>query len=191
LSRNAPKYGGDRIKDLINNDGLTDAYTNYHMGTCAELIIQRSGITREAQDEYSEMSYKRAKEAWNLEMFKNEVDGIKIETNEGIIQMDRDEEFLNKPKNIPSLRPLFAPDPATVTGTVTVGNTSKLGDGACALLLASENAIGKYSLKPLAEIVAHSDAAMESIDFTTAVVIAIQKLLKKTKGESSSTLSGL
>ena len=43
VGRAAPKYGGDTIKDLINHDGLTDAYTNMHMGTCAEAII-KSGV---------------------------------------------------------------------------------------------------------------------------------------------------
>ena len=151
------------------------------MGTCAEVIIGRSGISREEQDQYSEMSYKRAFDAWNSNTFDNEVDKIEIETDSGLIQMDKDEEFLNKPSNIPKLRPLFVADPTK--GTVTVGNTSKLGDGACALLLASENGVNKHSLQPIAEIIGHSDAAMESIDFTTAVVLAIQKLLKKTNGK--------
>ena len=52
--------------------------------------------------------------------------------------------------------------------------------GACALLLASEKAVLEHSLDPIAQILAHSDVAMESIDFIQAVVLAIEKLFKKT-----------
>ena len=69
LSRNAPRYGGDQITDLINKDGLTDSFTNLHMGTCAERIIQRNEISREEQDLYSAQSYNKAKLAW--ERYKN------------------------------------------------------------------------------------------------------------------------
>lgn len=174
---------------MINHDGLTDAYTQYHMGTCAEEIVRRVGIKRKDQDSYSEQSYQRAIDGWDKGVFDDEVDSISIEigstdkmgrqTGKGTtITMKKDEEFLNKPAKIPELRPLFALDPEF--GTVTVGNTSKLSDGACALLLASEKAVLEHSLNPIAQILAHSDAAMESIDFTQAVVLAIEKLFKKT-----------
>jgi len=179
MSRSAPNYGGEMLRDLINNDGLTDAYTNLHMGTCAEQIIGRVGMTREAQDEYSRMSYQRAKAAWANGCFDSEVDAITIPIKKDSVTMSQDEEFLNEPKDIPGLRPLFVADPKN--GSVTAGNTSKLADGACAILLASDVAVESYSLSPLAQILGHADAAMESIDFTTAVVKAIEKLLAKQK----------
>ena len=146
------------------------------MGTCAEQIIKRDLVSREEQDDYAQMSYNRARAAWENGDFKTEVDEINIKT----VNMARDEEFENCPADIPSLRPLFVADPST--GSVTAGNTSKLADGACALLLASEEAINVGNLNtPLAEILGHADAAMESIDFTTAVVKAIEKLLQKQK----------
>jgi len=181
MGRSAPKYGGDAIKDLINNDGLTDVYTGMHMGTCAEVIIKRGNISRTDQDAYATASYARARESWKVGAFNAEVDAVEIKLKNGVkVSMTRDEEFRNEPADIPSLRALFTADAST--GSVTAGNTSKLADGACALLLASEEGMKQHNLsEPLAEVLGHADAAMESIDFTTAVVKAIDKLLAKQK----------
>ena len=145
------------------------------MGTCAERIIARNGITREDQDAYSEQSYARAKSAWSRDLFKDEVSPIIVEKSE----IYEDEEFCNSPEKFDSLRPLFE---RPEVGSVTFGNTSKLGDGAAATLLFSEEALKCHNIKPIARIVGHADAAMESIDFTTAVVLAIEKLFSKYKG---------
>lgn len=174
ISRYAPRYGGDVMKDLINQDGLTDSFTSLHMGTCAERIIARNGITREDQDAYSEQSYARAKSAWSRDLFKDEVSPITVEKSE----IYEDEEFSNSPEKFDSLRPLFE---RPEVGSVTFGNTSKLGDGAAATLLFSEEALKSHNIKPIARIVGHADAAMESIDFTTAVVLAIEKIFSKYK----------
>lgn len=146
------------------------------MGTCAERIIARNGITREDQDAYSEQSYARAKSAWSRDLFKHEVSPIAVEKTE----IYEDEEFCNSPKKFDSLRPLFE---KPEVGSVTFGNTSKLGDGAAATLLLSEEALKRHNIKPIARIVGHADAAMESIDFTTAVVLAIEKIFSKYKGK--------
>ena len=145
------------------------------MGTCAERIIARHGISRDEQDAYSEQSYTRAKDAWERGTYEREVTPITL----GDQTIERDEEMTNRPKAFSSLRPLFE-DPKV--GSVTFGNTSKLGDGACALLLASEASVEANGMTPMARIVGHADAAAESIDFTTAVVYAIEKLLAKYKG---------
>lgn len=96
-------------------------------------------MSKAVQDDYAQMSYKRARSAWETGAFESEVDEISIETQSGLVKMSRDEEFLNEPADIPSLRSLFWSD--VKTGTVTAGNTSKLADGACAILLASEDGI--------------------------------------------------
>ena len=145
------------------------------MGSCAERIISRLGITRDEQDVYSEQSYHRARDAWANGTFDNEVSSIMVKD----VKITHDEEYTNCPNQFNSLRPLFE-NPKT--GSVTFGNTSKLGDGACALLVLSEEAVEKENINPIARIVGHADAAMESIDFTTAVVTAIQKLLAKYQG---------
>ena len=160
---------------LINRISLTDSFTSLHMGTCAERIIARSGISREEQDAYSEQSYARARAAWARGAYKDEVSPITI----GETEISQDEEFSNSPSTFAALRPLFE---RPEVGSVTFGNTSKLGDGAVATLLFSEEALKTHSVTPIARIVGHADAAMESIDFTTAVVLAIEKLFSKYKG---------
>ena len=101
-------------------------------------------MSKTVQDDYAAMSYKRARSAWENGAFDNEVDGVSIETQSGTVKMSKDEEFLNEPADIPSLRSLFWSD--VKTGTVTAGNTSKLADGACAILLASEDGIKNNQL---------------------------------------------
>lgn len=171
VSRREPTYGGDRMTDLINNDGLTDSFTGMHMGTCAEKIVQKLNITRDEQDEYAAMSYERAKQAWAngclSEVSPIDVDGKTISS---------DEEFERLPQDFSQIRAIFdKPDVASITA----GNTSKLGDGACALLVASEAAVLQRALNPIARIVGHADAATESFNFTEAVNLAIEKALKK------------
>ena len=171
VSRREPTYGGDRMIDLINNDGLTDSFTGMHMGTCAEKIVQKLNITRDEQDEYASMSYKRAKEAWANGCL-SEVSPIEVNGK----TISRDEEFENLPQDFSAIRAIFdKPEVASITA----GNTSKLGDGACALLLSSEAAALEHSLNPVAQIVGHADAATEPFNFTEAVNFAIEKALKK------------
>jgi acetyl-CoA C-acetyltransferase len=65
-------------------------------------------------------------------------------------------------------------------GTITVGNSSKLGDGACALVLASATKVKELGTKPLAKIVGYADAATEPVDFAVAMHYAVVKVLQKT-----------
>jgi acetyl-CoA C-acetyltransferase len=89
--------------------------------------------------------------------------------------VSKDEEYtsVNLDK-IPALKPVFDPN-----GTVTAANASTLNDGASALILASEEAVEKYGLKPLARIVSYADAAQSPEWFTTAPSLAIPKALAK------------
>jgi len=171
VGREAPQYGGDRMIDLINNDGLTDSFTGMHMGTCAEKIVQKLKITRDQQDEYAIMSYERAKKAW-MDGVLTEVSPIEVDGE----TISCDEEFERLPQDFSQIRAIFdKPDVASITA----GNTSKLGDGACAVLVASEKAVLDSGLNPIARIIGHADAATESYNFTEAVNLAIVKALKK------------
>ena len=89
--------------------------------------------------------------------------------------MDCDEEYRNvKLDKIPALRPAFDRE-----GTVTAANASTLNDGASAVVLASEEAVAKHGLKPLAKILATADAAQAPEWFTTAPSLALPKALDK------------
>ena len=174
--RNGAKFGDIKVKDGMLLDGLTDVYNATHMGNCAELCAREKGISREDQDAFAVESYRRATEAWQAGNFNEEVVPVSVPQRRGEpLVVDCDEEHTNvRLDKIPQLRPAF--DKA---GTVTAANASTLNDGASALVLASEAAVAKLGLTPLAKIHASADAAQAPEWFTTAPSLAIPKALDK------------
>lgn len=127
------------------------------------------------QDEYAILSYRRAQEAQAKGVFAGEIVPVPVSQKGGAVLVTEDEE----PKKanfekIPTLKPAFKPD-----GTITAANASKINDGAAAVVLASESAVKKYNLRPLARIVSWADAAREPEWFTIAPTDAIQKALHR------------
>lgn len=174
--RNGAKFGDIKVKDGMLLDGLTDVYNATHMGNCAELCAREKGITREDQDAFAVESYRRATEAWQNGKFSEEVVAVSVPQRRGEpVVVDCDEEHTNvRLDKIPQLRPAFDKE-----GTVTAANASTLNDGASALVLASEEAVAKMGLTPLAKIHASADAAQAPEWFTTAPSLAIPKALDK------------
>lgn len=174
--RNGTKFGNITLLDGITKDGLLDVYSNVPMGNCAEICAKEHGITREEQDAFAIESYRRAAAAWDAGKFDDEVIPVPVPQRKGDpVMVTKDEEYTNVfLDKIPSLRPAFDKE-----GTITAANASTLNDGASALVLASEEAVAKYGLKPLAKIIAHADAAQAPEWFTTAPSLAIPKALKK------------
>ncbi len=170
------KYGGGNIIDGLQYDGLTDAYANEAMGIFADKTAKELDISREEQDEFSIMSYKRSATSTDNGLFKDEIVPVDIPQRRGdALIISEDEEFKKvKFEKIPSLRPVFTKD-----GSVTAANASTINDGASALILASEKAIEQYGLKPIAEILSYADAALEPEWFTTAPTFAAPKALKR------------
>lgn len=175
-ARTAVKLGDVKLIDGMVKDGLTDVYNNVHMGNCAEICAREKEISREEQDAFAIESYTRAAAAWADGRYADEVINVGVPQRKGDpIIVSKDEEYtsVNLDK-IPALKPVFDPN-----GTVTAANASTLNDGASALILASEEAVEKYGLKPLARIVSYADAAQSPEWFTTAPSIAIPKALAK------------
>ena len=174
--RNGAKFGDIKVKDGMLLDGLTDVYNATHMGNCAELCAREKGISREDQDAFAVESYRRATEAWQAGKFNEEVVPVSVPQRRGEpVVVDCDEEHTNvRLDKIPQLRPAFDKE-----GTVTAANASTLNDGASALVLASEEAVAKLGLTPLAKIHASADAAQAPEWFTTAPSLAIPKALDK------------
>ena len=174
--RNGVKFGNIKVQDGMLLDGLTDVYNATHMGNCAELCAKEKGISREDQDAFAIESYKRATDAWEAGKFASEVVPVSVSQRRGDdVVVDCDEEHRNvKLEKIPALRPAFDRE-----GTVTAANASTLNDGASALILASEEAVKKHGLKPLARILATADAAQAPEWFTTAPSLALPKALDK------------
>ena len=174
--RKGVKFGNIKVLDGMLLDGLTDVYNATHMGNCAELCAREKNVTREEQDAFAVESYRRATVAWDAGKFNAEVVPVNVPQRRGDdVVVDRDEEYTNvRLDKIPSLRPAFDKE-----GTVTAANASTLNDGASALVLASEEAVAKHGLKPLAKILATADAAQTPEWFTTAPSLAIPKALNK------------
>lgn len=163
--RKGSKFGDIKMRDGMLIDGLTDVYNKVHMGNCAELCAKDKEITREDQDEFAITSYNRAAAAWDSGAFDAEVVPVVIPQRRGEpLVFSKDEEYTNvKLEKIPALRPAFDKE-----GTVTAANSSTLNDGASAVVLASEAALQKYNLKPIARILGAADAAHAPEWFTTA-----------------------
>jgi len=174
--RNGMKFGNITMLDGVTKDGLLDVYSKVPMGNCAELCAKEYNISREDQDAFAVESYNKSSEAWKNGNFKNEVVPVAVPQRKGEpVLVAEDEEYKNVfLDKIPSLRPAFDKE-----GTITAANASKLNDGASALVLASKEAVEKYNLKPIAKIVAYSDAAHAPEWFTTAPAKAVEKVLEK------------
>lgn len=169
------KYGNGQLIDGLYHDGLMDAYGRMAMGVCADNTATKYGISREEQDAFAIQSYQRAAEATASGAMGAEIVPVSIPQRKGDpIVMTEDEEYkkVNFDK-IPGLRPAFNKD-----GTVTAANASTINDGASVLILASEAAVKKYKLKPVAKILAFADAAQAPEWFTTTPPLAAKKALK-------------
>lgn len=174
-ARTGYRMGHGELLDSMIYDGLWDVYNQIHMGMAGELCSSEYKITRQEQDEYAIMSYKRAQEAQKNGWFKDEIVPIEINDKKGNIIIDTDEEPAKvKFEKIPELKPVFKKD-----GTVTAANASTINDGAAALVIASEAKAQQIGAKPLARIVAHVSHAQEPDWFTTAPAAAIKKVLNK------------
>ncbi|MCX7650116.1 MAG: acetyl-CoA C-acyltransferase [Flavobacteriales bacterium] len=170
------RLGHGQLVDGLVKDGLTDVYHQFHMGNAAELCARECQISREEQDAYAMESYRRAARAWDNGWFDAEVTPVPVPQKKGDpLLFSRDEEYTQVHfDKIPTLRPVFQKD-----GTVTAANASTLNDGAAALVVAGEEAVRKYGLRPLARIVAYADAEQAPEWFTTSPVKALQLALQK------------
>lgn len=169
------KYGNGEIVDGLAKDGLTDVYNQKAMGVCADQTAVKYGISREAQDAFAIDSYQRAAAATANGDFSQEIVPVAIPQKKGEPTWVKEDEEYKKVNfdKIPGLRPAFSPD-----GTVTAANASTINDGAAAVILASEAAVQRYGLKPVAVIRGFADAEQAPEWFTTAPTLAAPKALK-------------
>ncbi|HKK80588.1 MAG TPA: acetyl-CoA C-acyltransferase, partial [Phaeodactylibacter sp.] len=175
-ARYGHKYGHGQILDGLLRDGLTDAYDGNAMGVCADKTAEKHGISREEQDEFAMLSYKRSAQSTSSGAFGKEIVPVEVPQRKGDpIAVTEDEEFKRvKFEKVPKLRPVF-----TKEGTVTAANASTINDGATALVLVSEDKLKELGLTPLARIVSYADAAHEPEWFTTAPTKAAPLALKR------------
>lgn len=173
--RRPVKLGDETFTDGLLKDGLTDVYLHFHMGKAAELCVAKYNLSRGQQDEYALLSYERAAKATAAGKFMEEIIPVTVKGKTGSLLIESDEDIFKViPEKVSKLKPVF--DEA---GTITAANASNLNDGAAAFLLASEEAVKKHGLNPLAKIVSYADAAQAPEWFTTSPSLAIPLALKR------------
>jgi len=174
-ARTGYRMGNGTVIDGMVHDGLWDVYNNFHMGSAAEMCAKEMKITREEQDAFAEESYKRAMNAIEKGLFKEEIVPVEIKDRKGtvIVSEDEDVKKVNFEKG-KTLKGAFQKD-----GTVTAFNSSNLNDGAAALVLMSADKAKELGITPLAKIVAQGSFAQKPEWFTTSPAYAIKNVLKK------------
>ena len=175
-SRDGFRMGDAKLTDTMINDGLWDAFNQYHMGITAENVAKKFDITREQQDEFSVASQNKAEAAQKAGKFKDEILPFEIVSKKGTTVVDTDEFIKHGAtlETLSALRPAF--DKA---GTVTAGNASGINDGAAAVILMSAKLAAELGLKPLATIKAYSSAGVDPSIMGMGPVPASQLCLKK------------
>jgi acetyl-CoA C-acetyltransferase len=174
-ARDGLRLGHGKLIDSMIHDGLWDPYNDVHMGNCAEICAAEFKISREEQDAFSLESYRRAREATEKGHFAAEIVPVAVPQKKGEVKIERDEEpFKVDLDKMPTLRPAFQKD-----GTVTAANSSKINDGAAALVLTTASHAAQIGARPLARIVAHSSLAQRPEWFTTAPVGAARAVLER------------
>jgi acetyl-CoA C-acetyltransferase len=174
-ARGGYRMGNGKMVDLMIHDGLWDPYGDKHMGNCAESCVSKYTFSREEQDDFSLESYRRAQDATKNGKFKKEIAVVEIEGKKGkSIIVDDEEPFSAPLEKMRGLKPAFQKE-----GSVTAANSSKINDGAAALVVTSAEYASQNGLKPIARIVAQASAAHEPEWFTTAPGKAIDIVLKR------------
>ncbi len=168
------KIKKDELINTMDNDGLIDAFNNYHMGVTAENVAKKFKITRFDQDEFALNSQKKTEAAIENNKFDDEL--IKINQNGCILSKDEHPRSDLKLSDLNKLKTVFQDK-----GTVTAGNSSGINDGAAALLLTTSDNAEKKFAKPLARIVSWASVGVDPSLMGLGPIEAIRKATKKAK----------
>jgi len=166
-----------KMIDLTVNDGLWEAFNDYHMGITAENVAEQWGLTREMQDEFAVRSQNRAEKAVDGGVFDPEIVPVIIPQRKGDpIEFKRDEHLSrgNTMEKVAKLRPAFKKD-----GTVTAANASGINDGAAALVVMSKEKADELGIKPLATIVSYATGGVDPKIMGVGPVPASRKAMEK------------
>ena len=175
--RTGLRLGHAELVDTMLSDGLWDAFNDYHMGQTAENLVQKYGISREAQDAFAARSQQRAAAAVESGRFREEITPVAIPQRKGEpLLFDTDEGIRadTTAEGLARLRPAFAKD-----GSVTAGNASSLNDGAAAVLVMSAAKAAALGLTPLAHIAAYASAGVDPAIMGIGPVSATRRTLEK------------
>ena len=172
--RDSKKILEEHLIDTMINDGLIDAFNNYHMGVTAENVAKKFNISRVEQDDFALNSQKKTETAINTNRFKEEI----IKINQSGINLEKDEhprKDLTK-SDLGRLKAVFLKD-----GTVTPGNSSGINDGAAALLLTTFEEAKKRSIQPLVKIISWASVGVDPTLMGLGPIEAVREAVKKAK----------
>lgn len=176
-SRNGARMGDWKMVDSMVQDGLWDAFNNYHMGITTENIVEKYGFTREEQDAFAVASQNKAEAAVTAGRFKDEIIPVLIPQRKGdpvVFDTDEQPRFGCTLEMLEKLRPAFKKD-----GTVTAGNSSTINDGAAAVIVCSAEKAQALGLTPIARIAAYASSGVDPAIMGTGPICATQKALEK------------
>ncbi|ENA31740.1 MULTISPECIES: acetyl-CoA C-acetyltransferase [Pseudomonas] len=176
-ARTGLRMGNAELVDSMIQDGLWDAFNDYHMGITAENLVEKYGISRQAQDEYAAASQQKALAAIEAGRFKDQITPIVIPQRKGdpvVFDTDEQPRAGTTAEALAKLKPAFKPD-----GTVTAGNASSINDGAAALILMSAEKADALGLPVLARIKAYANAGVDPSIMGIGPVSATRRCLDK------------
>lgn len=176
-ARTGLRMGHAQLVDTMIQDGLWDAFNDYHMGITAENLAQKYSISREKQDAFAAASQQKAAAAIEGGRFKSEITPILIPQRKGdplVFDTDEQPRVDSTAQALAKLKPAFQKD-----GSVTAGNSSTLNDGAAVLLLASAAKAEALGLPILARIKAYASAGVDPALMGIGPVPATRLTLEK------------
>ena len=171
------RMNNSKMIDVMVNDGLWDAFNQYHMGITAENVAEKYGITREMQDEFAVASQSKAEAAIKAGKFKDEIVPVVIHGKKGDTVFDTDEhpKFGTTLEKVAKLKPAFKRD----GGTVTAANASGINDSAAALVVMSKEKADELGIKPLATIVSYATGGVDPSIMGVGPVPAVTKAMAR------------
>ena len=172
------RMNNTQMVDMMVNDGLWDAFNNYHMGMTAENIVEQWGLTREELDEFALASQQKAEAAIKAGKFKDEIVPVEIPQRKGdpiVFDTDEHPKFGSTIEKLAKLKPAFKRD----GGIVTAANASGINDAGAALVVMSKEKADELGLKPLCSIKAYASAGVDPKIMGIGPVPSSQKALEK------------
>ena len=166
-----------QMVDMMVNDGLWDAFNNYHMGITAENVAEQWGITREELDEFSVISQNRAEAAIKAGKFKDEIVPVEIPQRKGdpvIFDTDEFPKFGTTMEKVAKLKGAFKKD-----GIVTAANASGINDAGAAVVVMSKEKADELGIKPLCTIKSYASAGVDPSIMGVGPIPASKKALEK------------
>ncbi len=168
--RDERKILEDKLTDTMINDGLMDAFNNYHMGVTAENIAKKFDISKKEQDEFALNSQKKTEEAIKNSKFDDEL--VKINQGNNLLNLDEHPRIGLKISDLEKLKTVFKEN-----GTVTPGNSSGINDGAAALFLTTIEEAEKKSINPLVKIVSWASVGVDPTLMGLGPIEAVRKAI--------------